>query len=80
MNKNNFDPDSLGGRQLADEELMQIQGGGWLSDAWNAVKKAIYDFTHPKPFPLPWPPTIPRPQLPPGLPPQLPPPLPPGQF
>ena len=25
--------------ELTDTELAQIQGGGWLGDAWNAVKK-----------------------------------------
>ena len=32
-----------GALELSDEELMMIQGGGWLSDAWNWTKNAVSD-------------------------------------
>ena len=29
------------GMELSDAELASVQGGGWLSDAWNGVKKGV---------------------------------------
>ena len=77
MHKDNYDLGSLG-RELTDEELMQIQGGGFWGDVWNGVKKAgqavvdaIEVILYPKPKPDPFPLPIPRPKppfpLPPGF-------------
>jgi len=41
MNNVNLETNSLAGRELTDEELMMIQGGNILGDAWNAVKSAV---------------------------------------
>ncbi len=32
-----------GARELSDAELMQVQGGGLLGDAWNWVKDKVGD-------------------------------------
>ncbi|HEU4577782.1 MAG TPA: hypothetical protein VFS67_05985 [Polyangiaceae bacterium] len=35
-----------GALELSDQELMLIQGGGWLDDAWHWTKKAASDAAH----------------------------------
>jgi hypothetical protein len=35
-----------GALELSDQELMLIQGGGWLDDAWNWTKHAASDAAH----------------------------------
>ena len=42
----NFDLTIAGARELNDDELMLIQGGSWLGDAWNSVKHAASDVGH----------------------------------
>jgi len=38
--------DIVGARELTNEELMLIQGGGFFGDAWNAVKSAASSVGH----------------------------------
>ena len=35
-----------GAMELSDQELMLIQGGGWLGDAWNWTTHAVSDAGH----------------------------------
>lgn len=82
MSQHDFETSVPAARELSEDELMQIQGGGVLGDIWEGVKTVagkVWDVLKPvirwPPLPLPDPRPHPLP-----LPRPLPHPLPPGPF
>ena len=35
---------SMNAFEMSEAELAQVHGGGWLSDAWNSVKKGVKEY------------------------------------
>ena len=70
MSQHDFETSVRAARELSEDELMQIQGGGFFGDVWDGVKtvgQAIWDGIKvifnppPRPRPLPDPFPLPRP-------------------